>query len=56
VPFGPLGLRKRAYSALFRDEANEVVVIEDFCGWLAEAGHQTEQVTMNWAQSLGWKL
>jgi LysR family transcriptional regulator, glycine cleavage system transcriptional activator len=56
VPFGPLGVRKRAYSALFRDEANDLGVIEDFCGWLAEAGHQTEQVTMNWAQSLGWKF
>ena len=56
LPFGPLGLRKRAYSALFRDEAKDVAAIEDFCGWLSEAGHQTEQITMKWAQSLGWKF
>lgn len=56
VPFGPLGLRKRAYSALFRDDANDLAVIREFCGWLSDAGRETEQITMNWAQSMGWKF
>jgi LysR family glycine cleavage system transcriptional activator len=56
VPFGPLGLRKRAYSALFRDEVKDLAVIRDFCGWLSDSGRETEQVTMNWAQSMGWKF
>jgi LysR family transcriptional regulator, glycine cleavage system transcriptional activator len=56
VPFGPLGLRKRAYSALFRDEMKDLAVINEFCGWLSDAGHETEQITMNWAQSMGWKF
>jgi LysR family transcriptional regulator, glycine cleavage system transcriptional activator len=56
VPFGPLGLRKRAYSALYRDDVKGWTAIEDFCGWLADAGHQTEQTTMAWAQSMGWKF
>jgi LysR family glycine cleavage system transcriptional activator len=56
VPFGPLGLRKRAYSALFRDEVKDLAVIRVFCAWLSDAGHETEQVTMNWAQSMGWKF
>ena len=56
VPFGPLGIRKRAYSALFRDDVKDWSAIGDFCDWLTEAGRDTEQVTMAWAHSMGWKF
>ena len=56
VPFGTLGVRKRAYRALYRDDVESWTAIGDFCGWLTEAGHQTEQTTMAWAQSMGWKF
>lgn len=55
LPFGPLGLRKRSYSALFRDDVKDWNAISDFCAWLTEAGRETEQVTKAWAQSMGWK-
>lgn len=54
LPFGPLGLRKRAYSALFRDDVKDWNAISDFCSWLTEAGRETEQVTKAWAESMGW--
>ena len=56
VPFGPLGLRKRSYSALFRDDVKDWSAIGDFCDWLTEAGRETEQRTMAWAHSMGWKF
>lgn len=56
VPFGPLGVRKRAYNALFRDDMKSWGAIDDFCGWLTEAGHETEQVTIAWAKSMGLKF
>jgi LysR family glycine cleavage system transcriptional activator len=54
VPFGELGMRKRAYSVLFRTDAAEWSVIGEFCNWLVDAGHQTELATKAWAQSVGW--
>lgn len=56
VPFGSLGIRKRSYSALFRDDVKDWSAIADFCEWLTEAGRETEQVTKAWAQSMGWKF
>jgi LysR family transcriptional regulator, glycine cleavage system transcriptional activator len=56
VPFGALGIRKRSYSALFRDDVKDWSAIADFCAWLTEAGRETEQVTKAWAQSMGWKF
>lgn len=54
LPFGPLGIRKRSYSALFRDDVKDWNAISDFCGWLSEAGRETERVTKSWARSMGW--
>ena len=54
--FGSLGLRKRAYSALFRDDVKDWSAIADFCEWLTEAGRETEQRTMAWAHAMGWKF
>lgn len=56
VPFGPLGVRKRSYSALFREDVKDWNAIGDFCDWLTETGRQTEQMTKAWAQSMGWKF
>jgi LysR family glycine cleavage system transcriptional activator len=56
VPFGPLGLRKRAYSALFRADADSAPAARDFCAWLGDAGRETEQATLEWAQSMGWRF
>lgn len=56
VPFGTLGVRKRAYSVLFREDVKSWTAIGDFCDWLAEAGRQTEHTTKAWAQSMGWKF
>ena len=56
VPFGALGLRKRSYSALFRTDAAEGPAISDFCGWLIEAGAETERATTEWARSMGWQF
>lgn len=56
VPFGPLGIRKRSYSALFRDDVKDWNAIGDFCAWLSEAGRETERVTKAWADSMGWKF
>jgi LysR family transcriptional regulator, glycine cleavage system transcriptional activator len=56
VPFGALGIRKRSYSALFRDDVKDWSAIAGFCEWLTEAGRETEQVTKAWAQSMGWKF
>ncbi|WP_315834199.1 LysR substrate-binding domain-containing protein [Bradyrhizobium prioriisuperbiae] len=55
LPFGALGLRKRSYSALFRQENRDWPAIKDFCGWLGDAGHETEQATRAWADTMGWK-
>jgi LysR family glycine cleavage system transcriptional activator len=56
VPFGALGLRKRSYSALFRADADESAAVGDFCEWLADAGRETEQATLDWAQAMGWRF
>ena len=56
MPFGALGLRKRSYSVLYRDNAREWPVIGEFCEWLAEAGQETEHATLVWAQSTGLKF
>ena len=56
VPFGSLGLRKRAYRALFRDEVKDWSAISDFCAWLTEAGRETERVTQAWAHAMGWQF
>jgi LysR family transcriptional regulator, glycine cleavage system transcriptional activator len=55
VPFGELGLRKRAYRCLYRAEHASWPSVADFRDWLAEAGRETEQATLAWAQSMGWK-
>jgi LysR family transcriptional regulator, glycine cleavage system transcriptional activator len=56
VPFGALGVRKRTYDVLYREDASEWSAIGEFCDWLAEAGQDTERVTLDWAQSMGWKF
>jgi len=56
VPFGALGLRKREYRSFYRVENEQWPVIADFETWLAGAGQETEQATLAWAQSMGWKF
>jgi LysR family glycine cleavage system transcriptional activator len=56
TPFGPLGLRKRSYSAYVRADGDSGAAIGEFCGWLAEAGRETEQATRDWAQAQGWRF
>ena len=53
VPFGPLVIRKRSYSALFREHVKDWDAIGNFCAWPVNAGRQTEQMTKAWAQSVG---
>jgi LysR family transcriptional regulator, glycine cleavage system transcriptional activator len=56
VPFGAMGLRKRDYRCLYRAEHEGWSVLRDFREWLAEAGHETEQATLAWAQTMGWEF
>jgi len=56
VPFGTLGMRKRPYGALFREEAQGWPSIVGFCDWLKEAGQETELSTTTWAKSMGWEI
>jgi LysR family transcriptional regulator, glycine cleavage system transcriptional activator len=56
VPFGPLGVRKRTYSAQFRKDSEALKTIANFCTWLQDAGHETEQSTVAWGRSRGWEL
>lgn len=56
VPFGSLGHRRRAYSALYRPDSAGAGAAEDFCQWLVAAGRETEQSTREWAQSMDWRL
>ena len=56
VPFGSLGVSKRDYHVWVRDEVEGLALVKEFCAWIAEAGRETEQVTLAWASSLGWQL
>jgi LysR family glycine cleavage system transcriptional activator len=56
LPFGPLGLQTRRYSALVRDDLKTDSAARDFCAWLAEVGRETERRTVDWARSKGWDL
>lgn len=56
VPFGELGLRRRSYGVLYREDAGAWPVMDEFCEWLAEAGQETERATVAWAESMGWKF
>jgi LysR family glycine cleavage system transcriptional activator len=56
LPFGDLGLRKREYRSFWQAENQNNSPMEDFAGWLAEAGHETEQFMQGWANSSGLRF
>jgi hypothetical protein len=56
LPFGPLGLQTRRYSALVRDDLKDDSAARAFCAWLAEVGRETERQTLDWARSKGWEI
>jgi LysR family transcriptional regulator, glycine cleavage system transcriptional activator len=56
VPFGALGVRKRTYYAQFRADSHASKAIANFCTWLQDAGHETEQSTLAWGRSQGWEF
>jgi LysR family transcriptional regulator, glycine cleavage system transcriptional activator len=56
VPFGPLGIRKRTYYAQFKTDSRTSKAIANFCTWLQDAGHETEQSTLAWGRLQGWEF
>jgi LysR family glycine cleavage system transcriptional activator len=56
LPLGLLGASRRNYHLRIREDVKGTGVVEDFCAWIRDAGRQTEQATLNWAESQEWDL